>query len=89
MGSRNDGLPLRGCDVHGEPPSHVDPHGASAPFQPRVTVLLAVKNGEQNVCEAVESILAQTFTDCEFLIVDDGSTNGTSLGRNILLSNDL
>ena len=34
---------------------------------------MPVYNGEKFVAEAIESILAQTFTDYEFLIVDDGS----------------
>jgi len=41
----------------------------------RVTVLMPVYNGEQHLDEAIESILAQTFTDFEFLIVNDGSTD--------------
>ena len=45
--------------------------------QPRVSVALPVYNCERYVAEAIESILAQTFTDFEFLIVDDGSTDGT------------
>ncbi len=44
---------------------------------PRVSVALPVHNRERYVAEAIESILAQTFTDFEFLIVDDGSTDGT------------
>jgi glycosyltransferase involved in cell wall biosynthesis len=42
---------------------------------PRVTVLMAVHNGARHLREAVDSILAQTFRDFEFLIVDDGSTD--------------
>jgi glycosyltransferase involved in cell wall biosynthesis len=34
-------------------------------------------NAESYVAEAVESILAQTFRDFEFLIIDDGSTDGS------------
>jgi hypothetical protein len=45
---------------------------------PRVTVLMAVFNGEQYLDEAVESVLAQSYSDFEFLIVDDGSTDRTS-----------
>lgn len=44
---------------------------------PEVTVLMSVYNGEPYVREAIESILGQTFEDFEFLIVDDGSTDGT------------
>lgn len=42
---------------------------------PRVTVLMSVYNGEQYVREAVQSILNQTFTDFEFLIFEDASTD--------------
>ncbi|MBI2495385.1 MAG: glycosyltransferase family 2 protein [Candidatus Omnitrophica bacterium] len=42
---------------------------------PRVTVLLPVYNGMPYLAEAIESVLAQTFTDLELLIVDDASTD--------------
>ena len=38
---------------------------------------MPIFNGERFVREAVESILDQTFTDFEFLIIDDGSTDGS------------
>jgi len=38
---------------------------------------MAVYNGEQYLCEAINSILNQIFTDYEFIIIDDGSTDGT------------
>ena len=41
----------------------------------RVTVLMPVHNAGRYLREAVESILGQTFTDFEFLIIDDGSTD--------------
>ena len=45
--------------------------------KPKITVLLPVYNCELYVQTAVESILNQTFTDFEFLIIDDASTDAT------------
>jgi len=39
---------------------------------------MSVYNGERHLREAVESILAQTYTDFEFVIVDDGSDDKTA-----------
>lgn len=44
---------------------------------PKVTVLMAVHNGEPYVREAVRSVLDQTFTDFELVVVDDASTDTT------------
>lgn len=44
---------------------------------PRVTVIIPTKNRAAGAVRAVESVLAQTFTDLEALVVDDGSTDGT------------
>lgn len=45
---------------------------------PRVTVLLAVYNGGDYLRQAVESVLAQTYRDFELLVVDDGSSDGST-----------
>ncbi len=42
---------------------------------PRVTVLMPVHNGEKYLREAIESILMQSYSDFEFLIINDGSTD--------------
>ena len=44
---------------------------------PAISVILPVYNAEAYVREAVESILAQTFTDFECIIINDGSTDGS------------
>jgi glycosyltransferase involved in cell wall biosynthesis len=44
---------------------------------PKVTVLMPVHNGERFLREAIDSILNQTFTDFDFLIIDDGSRDGS------------
>jgi glycosyltransferase involved in cell wall biosynthesis len=46
-------------------------------MNPTISVLMPVYNAERYVAQAVESILDQTFRDFEFLIVDDGSTDGS------------
>jgi len=46
--------------------------------QPEVSVLMSVYNGERHLSEALESLLGQTFSNFEFMIVDDASTDKTS-----------
>jgi glycosyltransferase involved in cell wall biosynthesis len=46
-------------------------------MDPLVSVVMAVYNEENNIREAIESILSQTFTDFEFIIIDDGSNDKT------------
>lgn len=43
-----------------------------------VSVIMPVYNGEQFVAQAIESILAQTYTYLELLVLDNGSTDGTA-----------
>lgn len=43
--------------------------------KPRVTILMPVYNAERFLKEAIDSVLQQTFSDFEFLILDDGSTD--------------
>lgn len=45
---------------------------------PRVTVLMSVYNGEKFLREAIDSILDQTFSDFEFVIYDDCSTDSSA-----------
>jgi glycosyltransferase involved in cell wall biosynthesis len=46
---------------------------------PTVSVIITVFNGEKFLPLAVESILRQSFSDFELIIVDDGSTDSTPL----------
>ena len=47
----------------------------SAP--PPLSVAMSVYNGERFLAPAIESVLAQSFGDFEFLILDDGSTDSS------------
>ena len=37
---------------------------------PKISVVMSVYNGEKYLCEAIESILGQTFADFEFIRCD-------------------
>jgi glycosyltransferase involved in cell wall biosynthesis len=44
---------------------------------PRVSIGLPVYNGERYLQQAIDSLLAQTFTDFELILLDNASTDGT------------
>ena len=45
---------------------------------PAVSIIMPAYNVEPYVGDAIQSALAQTFTDFELIVVDDGSTDGTA-----------
>jgi glycosyltransferase involved in cell wall biosynthesis len=47
------------------------------PQAPLISVLMSVYNGLPYLTEAVDSVLSQTFTDFEFIIIDDESSDGS------------
>jgi hypothetical protein len=47
-------------------------------MQSEISVLMSVYNGEKFLSEAVDSILAQTYKDFEFVIINDGSRDATA-----------
>ncbi|MEL6775058.1 MAG: glycosyltransferase [Pseudomonadota bacterium] len=51
------------------------PRPSDAP--PKLSVAIAAYNAERFLAEALDSVLAQTFSDFELLVHDDGSTDGT------------
>lgn len=42
---------------------------------PKVTIVIPLYNTEAFIADALESVLAQTFTDWECIVVNDGSTD--------------
>jgi glycosyltransferase involved in cell wall biosynthesis len=44
---------------------------------PKLSILMPTYNNSAYLAEAIDSILGQTFTNFEFLIVDDGSTDAS------------
>jgi len=47
--------------------------GAVILKSPKVSVVMSLYNSAKYLREAIDSVLAQTFTDFEFIIIDDGS----------------
>lgn len=45
--------------------------------RPTVSISLVTYNHKKYIAESIRSILNQTFTDLELVVVDDGSTDGT------------
>jgi glycosyltransferase involved in cell wall biosynthesis len=45
---------------------------------PRVSTIIPTYNRKEFVSAAIESVLAQTYTDYELIVVDDGSDDGTA-----------
>src|SRR4051794_33246743 len=51
--------------------------GVTKAAGPKVSVLMSVYDDERHVGAAIESILNQTYRLFEFLIIDDGSSDGS------------
>lgn len=48
-----------------------------ASMNPKVSIVIPVYNGEDYINEAIDSALAQTYKNCEIIVVNDGSTDST------------
>ena len=42
-------------------------------MQPKISIIVPIYNVEKYINKCIDSILAQTFTDFELILVDDGS----------------
>lgn len=47
-------------------------------YNPLVSIIIPVYNGDNYVSEAIDSALAQTYSNKEILVIDDGSTDKTA-----------
>src|SRR5262249_23558181 len=62
----------------GRPPgTEGHPGRAMMAAAPSVSVLMTAYNREAFIAEAIDSVLAQTFSDFELIVSDDGSHDGT------------
>src|SRR4051812_48994630 len=47
-------------------------------MKPKVSIVMPVLNGRRFIAEAIQSILAQTYSCYELLVIDDGSADDTA-----------
>lgn len=64
--------------VHEQTSSSLD-RGILSDSPPAISIIIPVYNVKQWLARAVESLQAQTFSDFELLLVDDGSTDGSGV----------
>ena len=46
-------------------------------MKPLISVIVPVYNSEKYIARCVDSVLAQTFSDLELILMDDGSSDGS------------
>ncbi len=49
----------------------------TAQTTPKVSIITAVYNNERYISQALESVLSQTYSNIEYIVIDGGSTDGT------------
>jgi len=45
--------------------------------EPKISVIIPLYNHEQYIGECIESVFAQTFSDFELIVIDDGSQDAS------------
>lgn len=57
-------------------------------MQPKVSIIIPVYNIESYICNCIESLIRQSYTQLEIICIDDGSTDGTADAINELAKKD-
>lgn len=55
---------------------------------PKLSIIIPIYNAEQFIRRCIDSILEQTYTDFELLLIDDGSTDDSSRICDVYSEND-
>jgi glycosyltransferase involved in cell wall biosynthesis len=61
----------------------LSPHSDPTRGSPYVSVIIPAYNAAAHIGNALESVLAQSFTDCEVMLINDGSSDSEELEKSI------
>jgi glycosyltransferase involved in cell wall biosynthesis len=75
MGSGSDTAPEKGAEHIRFDREMIDKDRKQEPAEPLVSVLTPVYNGEKYLVECIESVLAQTYQNWEYIIINNCSTD--------------
>jgi glycosyltransferase involved in cell wall biosynthesis len=57
----------------------IDDNAVAMSSLPDISVVMGVYNGADRLCETIESVLSQEGVSLEFIVIDDGSTDGSAV----------
>ena len=91
---KEDGSGIRRTDIFRDEMIRISPSGkvlgaaGAREYAPLVSVIIPAHNVEKYIARSVSSLLSQTYTNIEVIVVDDGSSDSTGHTADLLAGRD-